>query len=96
MTHEYELLMLLLLTFLLFGVEDELHKQQQQQKTLALIKPDAMQANYQQAIIDKIQSSGFTILQQKQIQFSLDQACLFYREHEGKSFYPQLTEWISR
>jgi nucleoside diphosphate kinase len=73
---------------------DKLHKQQQ--KTLALIKPDAMQANYQQAIIDKIVSSGFTILQQKQIHFSLDQACLFYREHEHKAFYPQLTEWMSR
>ncbi|KAI8097159.1 nucleoside diphosphate kinase [Halteromyces radiatus] len=66
------------------------------QRTLTLIKPDAVQANHQQDIIDKITQVGFTIIQQKQIQFTLDQARLFYREHEGKSFYPQLTEWMSR
>ncbi|KAI8330849.1 nucleoside-diphosphate kinase, partial [Chlamydoabsidia padenii] len=83
---------LLILLLILLGVDaDKPH----QQKTLALIKPDAMQANHKQAIIDKILAFGFTIIQQKQLQFDLKQASLFYREHEHKSFYPQLTEWMS-
>ncbi|CAO3595173.1 unnamed protein product [Absidia cylindrospora] len=65
------------------------------QRALALVKPDAVQTNHQQDIIDKIILAGFTIIQQKQVQFTLAQACLFYREHENKPFYGQLTEWMS-
>ncbi|ORZ22171.1 nucleoside diphosphate kinase [Absidia repens] len=76
---------------------DEVAQQDKlQQRTLALVKPDAVQANHQQEIIDKITLAGFTIIQQKQLQFTLAQACLFYREHENKPFYGQLTEWMSR
>ncbi|KAI8078064.1 nucleoside diphosphate kinase, partial [Gilbertella persicaria] len=63
--------------------------------TLALIKPDAMQANHKNAIIEKIKEHGFMIVREREIHFSKEQAGLFYEEHEGKPFYDQLTDWMS-
>ncbi|KAI7903538.1 nucleoside diphosphate kinase, partial [Cokeromyces recurvatus] len=63
--------------------------------TLALIKPDAMQANNKEAIIHKIKENGFKIIQERQLQFSKELACLFYKEHKGKPFFEDLIDWIS-
>ncbi|KAI9492935.1 nucleoside-diphosphate kinase, partial [Zychaea mexicana] len=65
------------------------------QRTLSIIKPDAVQANKQNAIVAKIKDAGFTIVQERQVHLTLDQARLFYREHEGKPFYGELTQWMS-
>ncbi|KAI9303350.1 nucleoside diphosphate kinase, partial [Cunninghamella echinulata] len=65
------------------------------ERTLALIKPDAMQANHQDAILEKINTSGYTIVDKKQVHLSLHQAELFYHEHENKPFYKDLTQWMS-
>lgn len=66
------------------------------QRTLALIKPDAMQAGKLQDIIQKIREAGFDIVQEKRVSLSREQAQLFYREHEARPFYSELTEWMSR
>lgn len=65
-------------------------------RTLALIKPDAMQANHKDEIIQKIKENGFSIIQEQQLQLSKEKAGLFYKEHEGKPFYQDLTSWMSR
>ncbi|KAI9269318.1 nucleoside diphosphate kinase, partial [Phascolomyces articulosus] len=65
------------------------------QRTLAIIKPDAIAANKKDDIVSKIKEAEFTIVQERQFRLSLDQARLFYREHEGKPFYNELTEWMS-
>ncbi|KAI9269653.1 hypothetical protein EDC94DRAFT_376648 [Helicostylum pulchrum] len=64
-------------------------------RTLALIKPDAMQANNKEAIIKQIKQHDFIIVQEREIHLSKENACLFYREHEGKPFYNDLTNWMS-
>lgn len=61
-----------------------------------MIKPDAMEANNKDAIIDKIKENGFEIVQERQLQLSKEDAGLFYKEHEGKPFYETLTTWMSR
>lgn len=65
-------------------------------RTLALIKPDAMQANHKDEIINKIKENGFDLVQEKQLLLSKEKAELFYKEHEGKPFYQDLTNWMSR
>jgi nucleoside diphosphate kinase len=65
------------------------------QNTLAIIKPDGMQG-HKEAIIQKIKENGFHLVQEREIQLSKEQVALFYREHEGKPFYNDLTTWMSR
>ncbi|ORY93422.1 nucleoside diphosphate kinase [Syncephalastrum racemosum] len=65
------------------------------QRTLALIKPDAVKSGKQQPIIDAIRLAGFHIADERSLTLSLEEARLFYREHEGKPFYTELTEWMS-
>ncbi|KAI8369844.1 nucleoside diphosphate kinase [Choanephora cucurbitarum] len=65
-------------------------------RTLALIKPDAMQANHKNAIIEKIKEHGFTVVQEREIHLTKEKAGLFYQEHENKPFYDELTSWMSR
>lgn len=61
-----------------------------------MIKPDAMQANHKDEIIQKIKENGFSIVQEQRLQLSKEKAGLFYKEHEGKPFYEDLTSWMSR
>lgn len=65
------------------------------EKTLAIIKPDAVKAGSAQAIIDRILSEGFTIVDQKQLHVTKQQAELFYAVHRGKPFYDGLTSFLA-
>ncbi|KAI7884925.1 nucleoside diphosphate kinase, partial [Lichtheimia hyalospora FSU 10163] len=71
------------------------HQDANIQRTLAIIKPDAMQANKKDAILDKIDESNFIIVKERELHLTKEQAGLFYREHEGKPFYDELTTWMS-
>ncbi|KAI9151094.1 hypothetical protein H9P43_009709 [Blastocladiella emersonii ATCC 22665] len=65
------------------------------QRTLALIKPDAVAAKKAAEILEKIQERGFRIVEQKNFTMSMDQAQEFYKEHVGKPFYEELTTWMT-
>ena len=64
-------------------------------RTFAIIKPDAVKKGYVGKIYDRIISAGFNILGAKLIKISLLQAQGFYGVHKGKSFYEELTEFMS-
>ena len=64
-------------------------------RTFAIIKPDAVKKGNTGKIYDRIISSGFKILGAKLIKMSLLQAQGFYGVHKGKSFYKELTEFMS-
>ena len=64
-------------------------------RTFAIIKPDAVKKGTTGKIYDRIISSGFNILGAKLIKISLLQAQGFYGVHKGKSFYKELTEFMS-
>ncbi|KAI8921365.1 nucleoside diphosphate kinase [Powellomyces hirtus] len=64
------------------------------QRTLALIKPDVYPAK-KPDIVKRIQADGFTIVTEKEVNFSSEVAKMFYKEHEGKGFYDDLVEWMS-
>ena len=64
-------------------------------RTLAIIKPDAVQNGYLGKIIDRILDENFKILGAKLISLSKDQAERFYQIHRGKPFYEELTSFMS-
>ena len=64
-------------------------------RTLAIIKPDAVQNGHAGKIIAHIQDAGFRILGMKLVQVSLPQARKFYEVHAQRPFYGELTEFMS-
>jgi len=68
---------------------------EQTNKTLAIIKPDAVGAGHTGKIIDRIITDGFRIRSMKMIHQTRTQAEGFYEVHRGKPFYESLTEFMS-
>ena len=64
-------------------------------RTLAIIKPDAVNAGDTGKILDKIIQEDFRILGMKQIKMSLQRAQGFYAVHTGKPFFEELTQFMS-
>ena len=64
-------------------------------RTLALIKPDAFGAGKKDEIMSIIRSNGFTVVAERQDQWTIEKAREFYKEHTGKPFFDELTSWMS-
>ncbi|MEE9162042.1 MAG: nucleoside-diphosphate kinase [Candidatus Neomarinimicrobiota bacterium] len=64
-------------------------------RTLAIIKPDAMRARHLGKIIDRILLGGFEIRAARLVQMSKPVADDFYAEHRGKPFFEELTRFMS-
>ncbi len=65
------------------------------EKTLAIIKPDAMKAGHAGKIMDMILAAGFELAAVDRFQLTHRQAEGFYRVHSGKPFFPGLVEFMS-
>ena len=65
------------------------------QKTLAIIKPDAVKTGNMGHIIARIEQEGFKILAMKMKQLSKEKAEAFYAVHKGKGFFDGLTSFMS-
>ena len=65
------------------------------ERTLSIIKPDAVGKRLEGAIIAKIEEKGFNIIAQKKVWLTKRQAELFYREHSAKPFFGELTDFMS-
>ena len=65
------------------------------ERTLSIIKPDAVERKLEGAIVSKIEEKGFSIIAQKKIWMTKKQADLFYREHSAKPFFEDLTNFMS-
>ena len=63
--------------------------------TFGIIKPDAVRAGKQGAIIQRILDAGFKIRGMKLIHQSLKQAEGFYDVHKERPFFGELTEFMS-
>ncbi|KAJ3238717.1 Thioredoxin domain-containing protein 3 [Chytriomyces hyalinus] len=64
------------------------------QRTLALIKPDVY-PDKKDAIMEMIRADGFTVIEEREVQFDMQKAEEFYKEHAEKGFYGELTAWMS-
>jgi nucleoside-diphosphate kinase len=65
------------------------------EKTLAIIKPDAVKKRIIGKIIAAIEEDGFRITEMKMIRLSKEDARAFYAVHKGKSFFDALTDFMS-
>ena len=65
------------------------------QKTLSIIKPDAVQRNLTEEIKSKFKKNGFEIISEKKIKISKDEAEKFYIVHQTKPFYEDLCNYLS-
>ena len=65
------------------------------EKTLSIIKPDAVERNLDGQIKEMFRTNGFTIVQEKKIQIEKQEAEKFYKVHETKPFYNDLCTYLS-
>ena len=64
------------------------------ERTLAIIKPDAVKAHATGKIIDRIEQDGFTIIDLRKVQLEREQAEKFYAAHKDKKFFHQLVDYM--
>jgi nucleoside-diphosphate kinase len=65
------------------------------ERTLAIIKPDAVAAGHTGKIIDRILQEGFAIRAMKLVQLTRAEAEGFYAVHRARPFFGELTEFMS-
>ena len=65
------------------------------QRTLSIIKPDAVKRHLIGAILARFEQQGFNIAAAKMVQLNREQAEGFYAEHQGKPFFEPLVEYMT-
>ena len=66
-----------------------------EQKTLSIIKPDAVSKNVTGGINSRFEEAGLRIIAQRRLHLTIDQARKFYEIHNDKAFYESLCEYMS-
>ena len=66
-----------------------------EEQTLSIIKPDAVERNLQEEIKNEFKKNGFLILKEKKIHISKAEAEQFYKVHQSKPFYSDLCSYLS-
>ena len=65
------------------------------EKTLSIIKPDAVKKNVIGKIISRFEENGLYLVAAKLIHLSDEKASGFYAEHIGKSFFEDLKKFMT-
>jgi nucleoside-diphosphate kinase len=65
------------------------------QRTLTIVKPDAVRKKAIGDIIEQFEKNGFNILCMKMVEISKHQAEQFYAVHASKPFFTSLTDFMS-
>jgi nucleoside-diphosphate kinase len=65
------------------------------ERTLVLIKPDAMQRRLAGEILGRLEQRGLTVRAAKLVQVDRDLAGRHYEEHKEKPFFDELVEFIT-
>ena len=65
------------------------------EQTLSIIKPDAVERNLDSEIKEIFKNKGFNIVKEKKIQIAKSEAEQFYKVHETKPFYNDLCTYLS-
>ena len=65
------------------------------ERTLTIIKPDAVKRNAIGDIIEQFEKNGFRILAMKMLHLKKTQAQQFYAVHAARPFYSSLTEFMT-
>src|SRR5258707_6123074 len=65
------------------------------ERTLAIIKPDAVERHLSGAILQRIEQSGFQIRAMRRVHLSRKEAEGFYAVHRARPFFGSLTEFMA-
>ena len=65
------------------------------EKTLSIIKPDAVGKNVIGQIISRFEENGLYLIAGKLLHLSDEMASGFYAEHDGKPFYEDLKKFMT-
>jgi nucleoside-diphosphate kinase len=65
------------------------------ERTLAIIKPDAVNRGLAGPILARVDKAGFRIAAIKSLRLTRDEAEGLYAVHRGKGFFAELTEFMS-
>jgi len=65
------------------------------ERTLSIIKPDAVERNLENEIKNIFLKNKLNIIESKKIKISKDEAEEFYRIHQTKPFYDKLCSYLS-
>ena len=65
------------------------------ERTLSIVKPDAVARNIIGEIYSRFEKNGMTIVAAKMMRLTEDQAKGFYAEHDGKPFYGDLVAYMT-
>lgn len=66
------------------------------ERTLSIVKPDAVEKNHTGAIVARLEKEGFLIRGMKRIHLTRAQAEGFYAEHKARGFFDELVTFMSR
>jgi len=65
------------------------------EKTLSIIKPDAVRKGHIDEICERIEAAGLSIVEKKKMNLTQEEAEGFYIEHKGKPFFDALIEFMT-
>ena len=65
------------------------------ERTLAIIKPDAVKKRIIGKVLSRIEDEGFAVAEMRLARLTRDDARGFYIVHKDKKFYDSLTEFMS-
>jgi nucleoside-diphosphate kinase len=65
------------------------------ERTLSIVKPDAVRKNKIGAILQRFEATGLRVVAAKLVHLSPQQAAGFYAVHRDKPFFKSLTEFMS-
>ena len=65
------------------------------ERTLSIIKPDAVAKGHVEEICERLNSNGLTIIKKQSLHLDRDKAEGFYIEHKGKPFFEDLVAFMT-
>jgi nucleoside-diphosphate kinase len=74
---------------------DDIIPSMSKERTLVILKPDAVKRNLIGRIIERIESKGLSIVEMKMKVLPEDLVRRHYKEHEGKPFYEPLVKFMT-